>query len=49
MKTKHLTVNDVLDYKLGYESNSLDVELKNGKCFTLKGVRASNFLKQIGS
>ena len=49
MKTKHLTVNDVADYKLCRESNSLYVELKNGKCFTLKGVRAWNFLKQIGS
>ena len=49
MKTKHLTVNDVADYKLSRESNSLDVELKNGKCFTLKAVRAWNFLKQIGN
>jgi hypothetical protein len=47
MKTKHLTLKDIESYSFGYESNSLSVELKNGKCFVLRGVRASNFLEQI--
>lgn len=47
MKTKDIKREDVLDYKFGYESSSISVELKNGKCFTLRGVRARNFLKQI--